>query len=297
MEQELFKKAREAFENGNYDEAIQLMERLYVDQRTFHNNYFLFKVLKKDQQWERAVKVANEFLKEYIQNNDYFYQYFDCMLHSGDVLGSFKLYLNLKKYLNLEEEQNLQTKLKLYPSYLTKEQQQTKQETLRKLKYLGGYTINEQRQILSNLKFLNPQELFLNCKSALIDQNVPCIVRMSLLDMVRTVSSVKVEVLDIFEKKITVDLSNLKKLEDTDIFQRIKNEIFDSKKISEPLKLRIFSEAKVKLLVIYPEIENYNYDVLQKIIFSNLNDLDGNLYDLRTRIDKEINKINDFKIY
>lgn len=145
MEQELFKKAREAFENGNYDEAIQLMERLYVDQRTFHNNYFLFKVLKKDQQWERAVKVANEFLKEYIQNNDYFYQYFDCMLHSGDVLGSFKLYLNLKKYLNLEEEQNLQTKLKLYPSYLTKEQQQTKQETLRKLKYLGGYTINEQR--------------------------------------------------------------------------------------------------------------------------------------------------------
>lgn len=147
------------------------------------------------------------------------------------------------------------------------------------------------------MKFLNPQELFLNCKSALIDQNVPCIVRMSLLDMVRTVSSVKVEVLDIFEKKITVDLSDLKKLEDTDIFQRIKNEIFDSKKISEPLKLRIFSEAKVKLLVIYPEIENYNYDVLQKIIFSNLNDLDGNLYDLRTRIDKEINKINDFKIY
>lgn len=296
MNEELIEKAQQAYDNGHYDQAVALMEEAYLKNKNFHNNYYLFKFLKKDQKWVQAVTVANEYLNEYIQNDDYFYQYFDCRLHVGDVLGCFELLNQLDPYLNSTERQTLAQKVKLYPSYLSKEQQELKQNVLRKLKYLGGFSIHEQREILNSVNFLNPQELFLNCRSVFLDQDVPCVVRMSLLNTLRKVSNNQVKVLNLFNEVIQVDLSKLAPIEELPVYAKIKQRIFDSKKIAEPLKLRMFSEAKMKLFVVYPEIEQIDQDDLVKIALMQTENLSSKGTILNQQINREIDKINDFKI-
>ena len=296
MNEELVVKAQQAYDNGHYDQAVALMEEAYLKSKNFHNNYCLFKFLKKDQKWVQAVTVANEYLNEYVQNDDYFYQYFDCRLHAGDVLGCFELLDQLDPYLNSTERQTLAQKVKLYPSYLSKEQQELKQNVLRKLKYLGGFSIHEQREILNNIKLLNPQELFLNCRSVFLDQNVPCVVRMSLLNTLRKVSNNQVKVLNLFNEIIQVDLSKLVSIEKLPVYAKIKQQIFDSKKIAEPLKLKMFSEAKMKLFVVYPEIEQIDQNDLLKIALMQTENLSPKGTILNQQINNEIDKINDFKI-
>ncbi|WP_283600708.1 hypothetical protein [Ligilactobacillus aviarius] len=296
MNEELIEKAQQAYDNGHYDQAVALMEEAYLKNKNFHNNYYLFKFLKKDQKWVQAVTVANEYLNEYIQNDDYFYQYFDCRLHVGDVLGCFELLNQLDPYLNSTERQTLAQKVKLYPSYLSKEQQELKQNVLRKLKYLGGFSIHEQREILNSVNFLNPQELFLNCRSVFLDQDVPCVVRMSLLNTLRKVLNNQVKVLNLFNEVIQVDLSKLAPIEELPVYAKIKQRIFDSKKIAEPLKLRMFSEAKMKLFVVYPEIEQIDQDDLVKIALMQTENLSSKGTILNQQINREIDKINDFKI-
>ena len=296
MNEELIEKAQQAYDNGHYDQAVALMEEAYLKNKNFHNNYYLFKFLKEDQKWVQAVTVANEYLNEYIQNDDYFYQYFDCRLHAGDVLGCFELLNQLDPYLNSTERQILAQKVKLYPSYLSKEQQELKQNVLRKLKYLGGFSIHEQREILNNVNLLNPQELFLNCRSVFLDQDVPCVVRMSLLNTLRKASNNQVKVLNLFNEVIQVDLSKLAPIEELPVYVKIKQQIFDSKKIAEPLKLRMFSEAKMKLFVVYPEIEQIDQNDLIEIALLQTENLSPKGTILNQQINREIDKINDFKI-
>lgn len=296
MSKELITKAQRAYDNKHYDQAVALMEEAYLKNKNFHNNYYLFKFLKKDQKWFQAVMVANEYLNEYVQNDNYFYQYFDCRLHAGDILGCFELLNQLDPYLSPTERQTLVKKIKIYPSYLSKKQQELKQETLRRLKYLGGFSVHEQREILNNINLLNPQELFLNCKPILLDKDVPCIVRMSLLDRLRKVSNNQIKVLNLFNKVIQVDLSKLASIEAFPLYTKIKQQIFDSKEIAEPLKLKMFSEAKMKLFVVYPEIEQMNPKELLKIALMQTESLSEKGIILNQQINDEINKINDFKI-
>lgn len=296
MNEELIEKAQQAYDNGHYDQAVALMEEVYLKNKNFHNNYYLFKFLKKDQKWIEAVTVANEYLNEYIQNNDYFYQYFDCRLHAGDILGCFELLNRLDPYLNSIERQTLAKKIKSYPSYLSKKQQELKQETLRKLKYLGGFSVREQREILNNIKLLNPQELFLNCKTVFLDKDVPCVVRMSLLNTLRKVSNNQVKVLNLFNEVIQVDLSTLAPIEKFPIYVKIRQQILDSKEIAEPLKLRVFSEAKMKLFTIYPEITKIDQSELLEIALTRRQNLSAKGKILCSKIDEEIDRINDFKI-
>lgn len=296
MNEELIEKAQQAYDSGHYDQAVALMEEVYLKNKNFHNNYYLFKFLKKDQKWIEAVMVANEYLNEYIQNNDYFYQYFDCRLHAGDILGCFELLNRLDPYLNSIERQTLAKKIKSYPSYLSKKQQELKQETLRKLKYLGGFSVREQREILNNIKLLNPQELFLNCKTVFLDKDVPCVVRMSLLNTLRKVSNNQVKVLNLFNEVIQVDLSTLAPIEKFPIYVKIRQQILDSKEIAEPLKLRVFSEAKMKLFTIYPEITKIDQSELLEIALTRRQNLSAKGKILCSKIDEEIDRINDFKI-
>lgn len=296
MNEELIEKAQQAYDSGHYDQAVTLMEEAYLKNKNFHNNYYLFKFLKKDQKWIEAVTVANEYLNEYIQNDDYFYQYFDCRLHAGDILGCFALLNRLDPYLNSIEHQILAKKIKSYPSYLSKKQQELKQETLRKLKYLGGFLVREQHEILNNIKLLNPQELFLNCKTVFLDKDVPCVVRMSLLDTLRKVSNNQIKVLNLFNEVIQVDLSTLAPIEKFPIYAKIRQQILDSKEIAEPLKLRMFSEAKVKLFTVYPEIPQMDQNELLEIALMRGENLSAKGKILRSKIDVEIDRINDFKI-
>ena len=70
----------------------------------------------------------------------------------------------------------------------------------------------------------------------------------------------------------------------------------DSKEIDEPLKLRMFSEAKVKLFTVYPEIPQMDQNELLEIALMRGENLSAKGKILRSKIDVEIDRINDFKI-
>ena len=119
---------------------------------------------------------------------------------------------------------------------------------------------------------------------------------MSLLNTLRKVSNNQVKVLNLFNEVIQVDLSNLAPIEELPVYVKIKQRIFDSKKIAEPLKFRMFSEAKMKLFVVYPEIEQIDQNDLVKIALLQTENLSPKGTILNQQINREIDKINDFKI-
>lgn len=294
---DILSKAQLAYDNHNYKYAIELLEDVYLNHKNFHNNYFLFKSFIKIRRWDLAVNIANDFLLNYVQNDEYFFQYFECMLHSGDIFGSVVFFNKIEPYLNSFEFDCLKQKLKHYSSYLSKEQQKERDEVIHSLKYLGGYSIYKQQQILRNLKLLFPDELLLESSSALLDPDVPCIVRMSIINVLRKVKHGQVKVLNLFLEPVEIELEKLNSIENMLIFKKIKSRILSSNKINEALKPRVIHEIKLKLIVMYSEIEKLDEKIIFQIIFGNNEKKSKIVKKFQRSIVSEIDKINDFKNY
>lgn len=294
---DILSKAQLAYDNHDYKHAIELLENVYLNHKNFHNNYFLFKSFIKIHRWDLAVNIANDFLLNYVQNDEYFFRYFECMLHSGDIFGSAVFFNKIEPYLNSFELDCLKQKLKHYSSYLSKEQQKKRNAVIHSLRYLGGYSIYKQQQILRNLKLLFPDELLLESSSALLDPDVPCIVRMSIIDVLRKVNHGHVKVLNLFLEPVEIELEKLNSIDNMLIFKKIKNRILSSNKINESLKPRVIHEIKLKLIVMYSEIEKLDEKIIFQIIFENNEKKSKIVKKFQRSIVSEIDKINDFKNY
>lgn len=292
----ILKKAQLAYDNREYKQAIKMLENVYLSHKNFHNNYLLFKSFVNTHQWGLAVNVANDFWLDYVQNDTYFFQFFECLLRSGNILGGFILFDKIKPYLNSVEKDYLKQNLEHYLDYLSKEQQQRKKEILQSLKYLGGYSIHKQRYVLKNLKLLSPDELLQNSKRALLDSDVPCIVRMSIVDTLRKITHENVRVLNLFLEPVEINLGKILSIDEMQIFTKIKSRILNSCKIAETLKPKLIHEVKLKLIVMYSEISKLDKETIFEIVFNK----DGESHELRKfrdAISREIKKVNDFKNY
>ena len=293
---DILKKAQLAYNNHEYKHAVELLESVYLNRKNFHNNYLLFKGFIKNHQWDLAVNVANDFVLDYIQNDNYFFQYFECLLRSGNILNGFILFNKLKSYLNGFEQDCLEQKLKHYSDYLNEEQRQIKNEVVKSLRYLGGYPIYKQQYVLQNLKLLSPEELLSNSTSALVDSNVPCIVRLSIIDILRKVAQEKVTVLNLFMDPVEVNLGKLQGIEDMQILREIKNRILSSDKIAEALKPKVIHEMKLKLIVMYSELDKLDRETICKIVFES-GEKSSEIQKIENIISNEIEKVNEFKNY
>lgn len=291
-EYDILKQAQHFLENKNYKQAIEIYEKNYIRTNSLENNYLLFHALLRNHDWDQAILVANDYLNDYIEDDVKFYEYFNALLHAGKILTAFKIFQNLKCYLNDIEKEELIKRLKNYPAYLTKQKQQKKKEILRKLKYLPAFDPKGQQLIIKQLELLSPQELNLNTKSVLLDENVLCLVRMTLLDTLRQVSSTLVKVRNFKNEVVEINLATLKPLEQFEIFNVVQKKILESKNISENLKLKILSETKTKLMILYSDLDKLDVQFLVNILLNNKTDLNKNEQKVRSKIENELNKLD-----
>lgn len=293
--EELFKIATEKLSEKKYAEAIDLFQQLYMNEPNLENNYRLFQALNTAQKYQDAILVANDYFKDYLKEDIKFFEYLTVLLHAGKIIDVFELFNNLNQYLSDEEKAQFKMKLKHYNDYLNDKQRMKIKEIIRKLKYLGAYSVEEQNKILKQINLLNPQELYLNTKDNLINSDIPVITRASLLDVLRKVSKNNIEFLTFDNRIIKIDLSKLLPIGKFLNYQKLVKMIFDSKKITENLKLKIISEVKLKMMLMYPELDQIPLDVLVKLTLNTDESLNTKELELKKKLDAEINKIDIFK--
>ena len=292
---ESLNKALKCLKSHKYQEAVILLEKIYYSQRTRENNYYYFWALFKSHQWKKALMVSNEYLDEYLKDDDKFYQYLDVLIYNGKILSIFKLYKELLPYLNSDEKAIFEDKLKNYDKYLTKDQQELKTRVIKKLKYLGAFDVSEQQKILHYIELLNPQELLLNAANDLKDENVIVLVRMSLLNSLREVQDQPLMVLNYVNQLIKIDPTQLLPLEKTKVYSQLKKEVLNSKKINESLKWKVIEEGKLYLMVLYSNLGDFNNSDLLKIILKPQTALSPSLSKLKQKIKSEINNLENLK--
>ena len=66
---ELYFQAEEAYKNKDYTKARKLLEKEYLEKKTFRTNYFLFLVFLKIEDYIAAYETANEYIRQYIIDN------------------------------------------------------------------------------------------------------------------------------------------------------------------------------------------------------------------------------------
>ena len=69
---ELYFQAEEAYKNKDYTKARKLLEKEYLEKKTFRTNYFLFLVFLKIEDYIAAYETANEYIRQYIIDNEKF---------------------------------------------------------------------------------------------------------------------------------------------------------------------------------------------------------------------------------
>lgn len=295
-DEQILRQVQQKISNKEYEKALQLLENLYLKKQNKELNYLLFHTYVLAGEYNNAIQVADEFIDEYVANDSWLFEYVKVLLHAGKILQVFILFKKLNEYFNQDEKNEFEQILKHYPSYLNKQQQRLKKELIRKLKYLPAFDLEKQRKIIAQCNLLNPQELYLNTKELLLNNDLSNFTRMSLLDMLRKTSDQLVQVRTFLGEIIDVKLNELPSIEEAEVFRKLSKEILNSKKNNENLKLKYLSELKLQLMIIYPYLNQFTFEELKKLLVAPISQLNSNEVVFRKKLTQELNKILNFKI-
>ena len=99
---ELYFQAEEAYKNKDYTKARKLLEKEYLEKKTFRTNYFLFLVFLKIEDYIAAYETANEYIRQYIIDNEKFKKYQKAAIFAGMnvKLQELSIYLNTQQKVN-----------------------------------------------------------------------------------------------------------------------------------------------------------------------------------------------------
>nr|WP_321316007.1 hypothetical protein [uncultured Ligilactobacillus sp.] len=287
----LKQKAYKLMENQNYCEAVEIYNEIYLKENSFKNNYSLFHALMKNQEYSKGLEIAFEYLKKYIQNDLALYELFDAYLYSGDIFDAFILFYEIKDFANHDEQKVIEEKLTNYNKYLSKEQQIKKDEVIKKIKYAGFFNDKEQLDILNDIKILNPTELQVNVKNALIDPNTNEVFRISILDALSKVNNSEVECLGINGEIRNFDLNQLKKIKkSTELKSKILlkiDELYPD--ITDENRNQLITEVFLKVIILLTSC-NFDFSEYIKIIFTPNEFLNGKQRELAEKIEKIFEK-------
>ncbi len=177
---ELYFQAEEAYKNKDYTKARKLLEKEYLEKKTFRTNYFLFLVFLKIEDYIAAYETANEYIRQYIIDNEKFKKYQKAAIFAGMNVKLQELSNNIFEYTTESEQKefdkNQQT---LLTDYLNKN---SKLELMKQLSYLGIFSLFQQRKILKDAYGLSVDDFFINTKKILIDSNIHPLLKSNILD-------------------------------------------------------------------------------------------------------------------
>lgn len=247
---ELYFQAEEAYKNKDYTKARKLLEKEYLEKKTFRTNYFLFLVFLKIEDYIAAYETANEYIRQYIIDNEKFKKYQKAAIFAGMNVKLQELSNNIFEYTTESEQKefdkNQQT---LLTDYLNKN---SKLELMKQLSYLGIFPLFQQRKILKDAYGLSVDDFFINTKKILIDSNIHPLLKSNILDDYRKLNLEEtVQYTDYKNTVKTLDVKKMKEIEEYKIYKKIYKE-FKQLPMNDFEKDLKWKEIVLKLMVLYP---------------------------------------------
>ena len=247
---ELYFQAEEAYKNKDYTKARKLLEKEYLEKKTFRTNYFLFLVFLKIEDYIAAYETANEYIRQYIIDNEKFKKYQKAAIFAGMNVKLQELSNNIFEYTTESEQKefdkNQQT---LLTDYLNKN---SKLEIMKQLSYLGIFPLFQQRKILKDAYGLSVDDFFINTKKILIDSNIHPLLKSNILDDYRKLNLEEtVQYTDYKNTVKILDVKKLKEIEEYKIYKKIYKE-FKQLPMNNFEKDLKWKEIVLKLMVLYP---------------------------------------------
>lgn len=247
---ELYFQAEEAYKNKDYTKARKLLEKEYLEKKTFRTNYFLFLVFLKIEDYIAAYETANEYIRQYIIDNEKFKKYQKAAIFAGMNVKLQELSNNIFEYTTESEQKefdkNQQT---LLTDYLNKN---SKLELMKQLSYLGIFPLFQQRKILKDAYGLSVDDFFINTKKILIDSNIHPLLKSNILDDYRKLNLEEtVQYTDYKNTVKILDVRKLKEIEEYKIYKKIYKE-FKQLPMDDFEKDLKWKEIVLKLMVLYP---------------------------------------------
>ena len=247
---ELYFQAEEAYKNKDYTKARKLLEKEYLEKKTFRTNYFLFLVFLKIEDYIAAYETANEYIRQYIIDNEKFKKYQKAAIFAGMNVKLQELSNNIFEYTTESEQKefdkNQQT---LLTDYLNKN---SKLEIMKQLSYLGIFPLFQQRKILKDAYGLSVDDFFMNTKKILIDSNIHPLLKSNILDDYRKLNLEEtVQYTDYKNTVKTLDVKKMKEIEEYKIYKKIYKE-FKQLPMNNFEKDLKWKEIVLKLMVLYP---------------------------------------------
>lgn len=261
---ELYFQAEEAYKNKDYTKARKLLEKEYLEKKTFRTNYFLFLVFLKIEDYIAAYETANEYIRQYIIDNEKFKKYQKAAIFAGMNVKLQELSNNIFEYTTESEQKefdkNQQT---LLTDYLNKN---SKLELMKQLSYLGVFPLFQQRKILKDAYGLSVDDFFINTKKILIDSNIHPLLKSNILDDYRKLNLEEtVQYTDYKNTVKTLDVKKLKEIEEYKIYKKIYKE-FKQLPMNDFEKNLKWKEIVLKLMVLYP-FNDIEQDLEQNLIY------------------------------
>ncbi|EIA33262.1 hypothetical protein [Ligilactobacillus salivarius] len=247
---ELYFQAEEAYKNKDYTKVRKLLEKEYLKKKTFRTNHFLFLVFLKIEDYIAAYETANEYIRQYIIDNEKFKKYQKAAIFAGMNVKLQELSNNIFEYTTESEQKefdkNQQT---LLTDYLNKN---SKLEIMKQLSYLGIFPLFQQRKILKDAYGLSVDDFFINTKKILIDSNIHPLLKSNILDDYRKLNLEEtVQYTDYKNTVKTLDVKKLKEIEEYKIYKKIYKE-FKQLPMNDFEKDLKWKEIVLKLMVLYP---------------------------------------------
>ena len=261
---ELYFQAEEAYKNKDYTKARKLLEKEYLEKKTFRTNYFLFLVFLKIEDYIAAYETANEYIRQYIIDNEKFKKYQKAAIFAVLNVKLQELSNNIFEYTTESEQKefdkNQQT---LSTDYLNKN---SKLELMKQLSYLGIFPLFQQRKILKDAYGLSVDDFFINTKKILIDSNIHPLLKSNILDDYRKLNLEEtVQYTDYKNTVKTLDVKKLKEIEEYKIYKKIYKE-FKQLPMNDFEKDLKWKEIVLKLMVLYP-FNDIEQDLEQNLIY------------------------------
>ncbi|MCO7134435.1 outer membrane protein assembly factor BamD [Ligilactobacillus salivarius] len=261
---ELYFQAEEAYKNKDYTKARKLLEKEYLEKKTFRTNYFLFLVFLKIEDYIAAYETANEYIRQYIIDNEKFKKYQKAAIFAGMNVKLQELSNNIFEYTTESEQKefdkNQQT---LLTDYLNKN---SKLELMKQLSYLGVFPLFQQRKILKDAYGLSVDDFFINTKKILIDSNIHPLLKSNILDDYRKLNLEEtVQYTDYKNTVKILDVRKLKEIEEYKTYKKIYKE-FKQLPMNDFEKDLKWKEIVLKLMVLYP-FNDIEQDLEQNLIY------------------------------
>lgn len=247
----LFERGVTALNNNAYEQACELLTECYINKKSFRGNFLLTTALAKHGDYETAGNLAEEYLSEYIRNNDYFEKYIIINAKAGRFIHLKKILISIDNYLSEVERKSFMALIAAEERRYLIEKKSLIDSLRKKIMHCGQNGALEQREIFKKA-YLLPSKIFFQVGEYLLnDPDIHSLIKANILDdfrVLRVMNEVSFYFID--HGKYTLVPGKLHELENTAIYNYFQAKIFSDK--NQALQIEYWREVRLKLILLYP---------------------------------------------